>query len=267
MCGGTPRYVKCHAKNDFALDPAELEAAITANTKWVLLNFPNNPSGCVMSADRLLSIAEVLRRHPQVYILSDDIYELLQYTEQPFVTLAQIAADLQHRILTVNGMSKGYAMTGWRIGFAGGAADLIAAMGRIQSQITASPCSIAQFAATQALWQAPEHIAAWQAAFIERREIVVSALNGIDGIQSHIPQGAFYTFPNVEGLYGRRASDGTVLKSAADVATHWLKFAGVAVVPGEAFGYPGHVRLSYSIATDRVRQAMARITQACEALL
>ncbi|MDP6969887.1 MAG: pyridoxal phosphate-dependent aminotransferase [Gammaproteobacteria bacterium] len=267
MCGGTPRYVRCHASNGFALNPVDLEAAITAKTKWVLLNFPNNPSGSVMSAKHLLAIAQVLRRHPHVHILTDDMYEYLQYTEEPFVTLAQVAPDLYDRILTVSGMSKGYAMTGWRIGFAGGRADLIAAMAVVQSQITANPCSIAQAAATEALLSAPDHISAWHQVFIERRDIVVSALRGIDGIQVHVPQGAFYAFPNVEGLYGRQDPDGIMLNTAADVATYWLKSAGVAVVPGEAFGYPGHVRLSYSIATDRIRQALERLSQACAALL
>lgn len=263
MCGGTPKLIQCHANSNFALDADALERAITSQTKWVLLNSPNNPSGAVMSADNLLAIAEVLRRHPHVHILTDDIYEHLLYGSEPFVTIAQVARDLYDRTLTVNGMSKGYAMTGWRIGYAGGRPDLIAAMAKIQSQTTGNPCTIAQYAAQQALLSNPEHIAYWCQVFIERRNILVNALDKIIGIEVNIPQGAFYAFPNVEGLYGRQADDGSIIQSASDVATYWLKAAGVAVVPGEAFGCPGYVRMAYAIETDRVAEAMQRITKAC----
>ena len=263
MCGGTPKLIHCHANNNFALDADALERAITSQTKWVLLNSPNNPSGAVMSEDNILAIAEVLRRHPHVHILTDDIYEHLLYNSDPFVTIAQVARDLYDRTLTVNGMSKGYAMTGWRIGYAGGRPDLIAAMAKIQSQTTGNPCSIAQYAAQQALLSNPEHIAYWRQVFIERRNILVNALDKINGIEVNIPQGAFYAFPNVEGLYGRQAEDGSIIQSASDVATYWLKAASVAVVPGEAFGCPGYVRMAYAIETDRVAEAMQRITTAC----
>lgn len=266
MCGGTPAFVTCHAKNGFVLDPADLEAAITRRTKWLLLNYPNNPSGGIMPRENLLAVAEVLRRYPHVHILTDDMYELLQFSSEPFVTLAQVAPDLYDRTLTVNGMSKGYAMTGWRIGFAGGRPDLIKAMAKIQSQTTANPCSISQAAAASALLASTNHVAGWNEVYITRRDMVVSALNAIDGIQVVLPQGAFYAFPEVAGLYGRCTEDGTVIRNATDVATFWLKSAGVAVVPGDAFGQPGHVRISYSIATRDVKRAMARIAGACNAL-
>lgn len=262
MCGGTPVYVACDAGCDFMLDSADIEAAITPRTKWLFLNFPNNPSGGIMSRASLLSLADVLRRHPHVHIMTDDIYEFLQFSSSPFVTLAQVAPDLQDRTLTVNGMSKGYAMTGWRIGFAAGRPDLIKAMARIQSQVTASPCSISQAAATNALLAPPAHVPEWNRIYIERRDIVVSALSALDGIQIRMPEGAFYAFPEVTGLYGGRMEDGAVIENASDVATYWLKSAGVAVVPGDAFGQPGHVRISYSISTGDVKRAMSRITRA-----
>ena len=266
MCGGVPVYVPCRSENGFALDARDLEDAITAKTKWLFLNFPNNPSGGVMGRAELEAVAEVLRKHPQVYVMTDDMYEFLQFSEEPFVTLAQVAPDLFDRVLTVNGMSKGFAMTGWRIGFAGGPAELIKAMGKVQSQVTANPCSIAQAASVAALSADPDHAEAWCSEFMHRRDIVIEAMNAIDGISAQTPQGAFYAFPDVTGLYGRAAEDGTVISSAEDVATYWLKSAGVAVVPGDAFGQPGHVRISYSIATDQVKTAMQRIAAACAKL-
>lgn len=263
MCGGTPVFVKCHSKDGFALNSEALEAAITAKTKWLFLNFPNNPSGGIMDRKDLEGIAEVLRRHPNVHVMTDDMYEFLQFTKERFVSLAQVAPDLYDRVLTVNGMSKGYAMTGWRIGFAGGRPDLIGAMAKVQSQITANPCSIAQAAAEKALIASPDHVEGWQKIYIERRDIVIKALNNINGIQAETPQGAFYAFPNVEGLYGLQTPDGLQIADDSDVATFWLKSAGVAVVPGVAFGQSGHVRVSYSIATADVKRAMQRITKAC----
>ncbi len=266
MCGGAPVTVQCRAENGFALAAEDLEQAITPKTKWLFLNFPNNPSGGIMDRRALEAVAEVLRRHPQVYVMTDDMYEFLQFSDEPFVSLAQVAPDLFERVLTVNGMSKGFAMTGWRIGFAGGPAELIKAMSKVQSQITANPSSISQAASTAALLAEPDHTQAWCAEFTKRRDIVVSALNEIDGVHAQVPLGAFYAFPDVSGLLGRTTPDGLLLSSAEDVATYWLNAAGVAVVPGDAFGQPGHIRISYSIATEQVQIAMDRISKACAAL-
>ena len=263
MCGGVPVQAACHAADGFALRPDTLDAAITPKTKWLMLNYPNNPTGGVMDRKALEALAEVLRRHRHVHVLSDDIYEILHFPETPFLTLAQVAPDLSERIVTMNGVSKGYAMTGWRIGFCGGPSELIAAMGRVQSQVTGSPSAISQAAAATALRAEPDHARAWCETFVQRRDIVVAALNAVEGVSCETPLGAFYAFPDVSGLFERRAPDGSVLTSAQDVARFWLEEAGVAGVPGDAFGAPAHMRLSYSIATDQVSQAMERIAEAC----
>ena len=266
MCGGTPVFADCFAETDFVLTPQELAKRLTPNTKWVILNYPNNPTGALASKEDLEKLADVLRQHPNVNIITDDIYELLIFSDTKFHTLAQVAPDLYDRILTVNGMSKGYAMTGWRIGYAAGRADLIKAMSKIQSQITANPSSIGQAAATQALKAKPTHAQGWCDTFRKRRDMIVSALNAIDGVTCETPMGAFYAFPNVNGLMGRTTPNGKQISNTDELAEYWLDEAKVAVVPGIAFGAPENLRLSYAAKTEHVEEAAARIRVACEKL-
>lgn len=266
MCGGTPVFADCFAENDFVLTAQELAKRITANTKWLILNYPNNPSGALASKEELEALAEVLRQHPNVNIITDDIYELLIFSDTKFHTLAEVAPDLYDRVLTVNGMSKGYAMTGWRIGYAAGRADLIKAMSKIQSQITANPSSIGQAAATQALKAKPTHAQSWCDTFRKRRDMIVSAMNAIDGVTCETPMGAFYAFPNVGELLGRTTADGLLISNTDELAEYWLDEAKVAVVPGIAFGAPQNLRISYAAKTEHVEEAAARIKMACEKL-
>jgi aspartate aminotransferase len=266
MCGGTPVFADCFAENDFVLTAQELAKRITANTKWLILNYPNNPSGALASKEELEALAEVLRQHPNVNIITDDIYELLIFSDTKFHTLAEVAPDLYDRVLTVNGMSKGYAMTGWRIGYAAGRADLIKAMSKIQSQITANPSSIGQAAATQALKAKPTHAQSWCDTFRKRRDMIVSAMNAIDGVTCETPMGAFYAFPNVGELLGRTTADGVLISNTDELAEYWLDEAKVAVVPGIAFGAPQNLRISYAAKTEHVEEAAARIKMACEKL-
>src|SRR5690606_25428940 len=236
LAGGTPVAVDCPAQQRFKLEPQALAAAITARSKWLILNSPSNPTGAGYSAAELEALAEVLRKHPQVYILTDDIYEHIRYDGWEFSTLAQVAPDLKDRILTVNGVSKAYAMTGWRIGYAGGPAELIKAMATIQSQSTSNPCSVSQAAAVAALNGPLDFLAERNAVFQQRRDLALEVFNSIGGISCLKPEGAFYLYPCVSGLLGRRTPQGKVLESDLDVGAYLLQQAEVAVVPGTAFG-------------------------------
>jgi len=266
MCGGTPVFADCFAENNFVLTAEELTKRVTPNTKWLILNYPNNPSGALASQADLENLAQVLRQHPNVNIITDDIYELLIFSDTKFCTLAEVAPDLYDRILTVNGMSKGYAMTGWRIGYAAGRADLIKVMSKIQSQITANPSSIGQAAAAQALKAKPDHAKTWCDTFRKRRDIIVSAMNEIEGVSCETPIGAFYAFPNVSGLIGRKTPNGLKTSNTDELAEYWLDAAKVAVVPGLAFGAPQNLRMSYAVKTENVQEAAARLKIACEKL-
>ena len=256
FAAGLPVIVNCPAEQGFKLSPEGLEAAITKKSKWLILNSPSNPTGAAYTKEELLALIEVIERHPHLMVMSDDIYEHLVYGDTKFYTLAQLAPQLQERILTVNGVSKAYAMTGWRIGYAGGPAALIKAMSKIQSQSTSNPCSISQAAAVEALNGTQEFLNDWRKAFVRRRDLVVSKLNAIEGIDCLTPEGAFYVFPSCKGLLGGK------LKTATDFSEYLLKEAEVAVVMGEAFGMDGHFRISYATSDEILEKACARIAKA-----
>lgn len=266
LAGGTPVFVDCPAEQGFKLQPEALERAITPRTRWLVLNSPNNPSGATFSREDLLALAEVLRRHPQVLVLTDDIYEHLLYDGRSFATLAQVAPDLKERTLTVNGVSKAYAMTGWRIGFGGGPAALIKAMVKLQSQSTSGASAVGQAAAVAALTGPQDFIAGHRAQFQARRDTVVAALNAIDGIECHAPEGAFYVFARCSGLFGLRTPAGTRIETSDDWVMHLLDAQNLAALQGSAYGVPTHFRLSFATSTERLLEGCRRIAQARDAL-
>jgi len=263
LCEGTPVIVTCSAEQHFKLLPAQLEAAITPRTKWFILNSPSNPTGAAYTEAELRALADVLLRHPQVYILVDDIYEKILYDGLPFQTLAQVEPKLFDRTLVLNGVSKSHAMTGWRIGYAGGPAPLIKAMAVLQSQSTSNPSSISQAAARGALEGDNSFLAGWIQSFQERRDMVVALLNQIPGIRCPKPEGAFYVFPSCTGLFGKYTPKGKCLETSTDVATFLLEEAQVSAVPGIAFGLEGHFRISYATSSATLAEACKRIATAC----
>ena len=262
LCDGVPVIVPCRAKAGFKLSAEDLERAITPKTKWVVLNSPSNPSGAAYLPDELKRITEVLVRNPHVLVLTDDIYEHLVYGNFTFNTAAQIEPELYDRTLTVNGVSKTYCMTGWRIGYAGGPRDLVKGMAAVQSHSTTNPTSISQAAAVEALNGPQDFIAKNNAAFARRREMVVDALGRIEGIECHKPEGAFYVFPSCQGLIGRKRPDGQIIASDEDFVIYLLEKAGVGVVFGAAFGMSPYFRVSYAASDDVLRDACNRIAQA-----
>jgi aspartate aminotransferase len=266
LAEGTPVPVECPQSDGFKLTTAALEAAITARTKWLILNSPSNPTGAAYSADDLRSLADVLRKHPHVHIMVDDMYEHLVYDGFVFATMAEVAPDLQDRTLTINGVSKAYCMTGWRIGYATGPKALIKAMAKIQSQSTSNPNSIAQWAAVEALNGPLDFMADNLVHFAARRTLVSDALNAIDGMDCFVPEGAFYVYPNISGLIGRTTPDGKRLESDGDFVSYLLESQGVATVQGAAFGLSPHFRISYATGTAVLEDAMGRIAKACAAL-
>ncbi len=253
---GLPVVIDCPAEQGFKLTAQSLEAAITKKSKWLILNSPSNPTGAVYTKAELEALIEVIERHPHLLVMSDDIYEHLVYGETKFYTLAQLAPQLKNRILTVNGVSKAYAMTGWRIGYAGGPAAMIKAMTKIQSQSTSNPCSISQAAAVEALNGTQDFLNEWRNAFARRRDLVVAKLNAIEGIDCLTPDGAFYVFPSCKSLLGGK------LKTATDFSDYLLEEAKVAVVMGEAFGMDGHFRISYATSDKVLENACERIAKA-----
>ena len=259
LAEGTPVIVECPASGGFKMTPAQLEAAITPNTKWVILNSPSNPSGAGYTRDDLVALAEVIRKHENLYVLTDDMYEHLVYGDFKFATLAEVAPDLRDRTVTLNGVSKSYCMTGWRIGYATGPQPLIKGMAKLQSQSTSSPNSIAQHAAVAALNGSLDFMRSNLAAFDERRQLVVSALNAIDGVECADPQGAFYVFPSIAGVIGRKRPDGGVISNDGDLVTWLLEDGGVAAVQGAAFGLEPHFRISYATSTAALEDACQRI--------
>jgi len=266
ICGGTPVFVSTTIENDFKLQPADLEAAITPKTKWLMFNSPSNPSGAAYSEAELKALTEVLMRHPHVWILSDDMYEHLTYGEFVFSTPAQIEPSLYDRTLTMNGVSKAYAMTGWRIGYAAGPLELIKAMDMIQGQQTSGACSIAQWAAVEALNGTQEFIPANKEIFRGRRDLVVSMLNQAKGIQCPVPEGAFYVYPSCAGCIGKTAPSGKVIETDEDFVTELLETEGVAVVHGSAFGLGPNFRISYATSEQQLEEACNRIQRFCAAL-
>lgn len=267
LAEGTPIIVAAAETNGFKLTPAELETTITAKTKWFIFNSPSNPTGCAYSKDEIAALAEVLRPHEQVHILSDDIYEHLVYDDFTFTTFAEAAPDLYSRTLTMNGVSKGYAMTGWRIGFAAGDVALIQAMAKVQSQSTSNPSSISQAAAIEALDGSQDSIAERNEIFCERRDIVVDMLNQATGIICHKPEGAFYVYPSCAGLIGKKTPDGKLIETSEDFAAYLLEGEGVAVVHGAAFGFDPFFRISYATSTEALIEACQRIQRAAESLI
>lgn len=266
LAEGTPVFVDTDASKGFKLSPEVLEAAITPKTKWLMLNSPSNPCGGAYTESELKALAAVLLKHPQVYILTDDIYEHLVYDGFKFTTIAEVEPQLFDRTLTMNGVSKAYSMTGWRIGYAGGPKQLIKAMGSVQSHSTSNPCSISQAAAVEALNGPQEFLKDWVAAFQERRNLVVSMLNSCEGIQCHTPEGAFYVYPSCAGLIGKTTPDGKTLQTDEDVAGYLLESEGVSVVHGAAFGMSPYFRISYATSKELLQEACTRIQRACAKL-
>ena len=259
LAGGEPVRVATREEDGFKLKPQALEAAITARTKWLILNSPSNPTGGTYSAAELRALADVLLKHPQVWVMSDDMYEHLLYDGFEFATIAQVEPKLYERTLTVNGVSKAYAMTGWRIGYAGGPEALINLMRKLESQSTSNPCSIAQAAAVEALNGTQEFLAPRAEAFRKRRDLVVSMLNQATGITCIKPEGAFYVYPSCAGLIGKTAPSGKVIESDADFAGELLDAEGVAVVHGAAFGLSPYFRISYATSEKVLEDACGRI--------
>jgi aspartate aminotransferase len=266
LAGGTPVVVDSSEENNFKITPAALEEKITSKTKWIILNSPSNPSGACYSTDELKALSDVLVRYPQVHIMSDDIYEHLTFDNFKFSTIAEIEPKLKERTLIVNGVSKAYSMTGWRIGYGAGPEKLLKAMSMIQSQSTSSPCSISQAAAVEALNGVQDYIKESKAVFEARRNMVVEMLNKVDGIKCNVPNGAFYVFPSCQELFGKKTTTGKVIENDNDFVTYLLEDALVAVVPGSAFGSPGFFRISYAASEEFLRNAMQRIADSCKKL-
>jgi aspartate aminotransferase len=266
LAGGEPVFAPTTADAGFKLKAADLEAAITPRTRWLILNSPSNPSGAAYTRAELAALAEVLLRHPQVWILTDDMYEHLVFGDFEFTTIAQVEPALYDRTLTMNGVSKAYAMTGWRIGYAGGPEPLIGAMRKVISQTTSNPSSISQWAAVEALNGTQDFIKPRARAFEERRDLVVSMLNQARGLHCPTPEGAFYVFPSCEGLIGKTAPSGKVIGNDADFAGELLDAEGVSVVFGEAFGLSPFFRISYATAPALLEDACARIQRFCAAV-
>ena len=267
LAEGVPVPVNCPQEDGFKLTPAALDAAITDKTKWLILNSPSNPTGAGYSAAELAALADVLRRHEHVMVMCDDMYEHLVYDDFKFATLVEVAPDLQPRTLTTNGVSKAYCMTGWRIGYACGPQPLIKAMAKIQSQSTSNPNSIAQYAAVAALNGPLDFMASNAVHFAQRRNLVVDALNEIDGLDCARPDGAFYVYPSCAGVIGATRPDGKVIENDGDFVTWLLEEGGVAAVQGAAFGLEPHFRISYATSTEALRDAMARIKKATDMLV
>jgi aspartate aminotransferase len=266
LAGGIPVFVDCPAAQGFKLQPEALERAITARTRWLMLNSPNNPSGATYTRGELEALAQVLRRHPQVWVMTDDIYEHLIYGDACLATMAQVAPDLKERTLTVNGVSKAYAMTGWRIGYGAGPAALIKAMVKLQSQSTSGANSIAQAAAVAALTGPQDAIAANRHDYQHRRDTVVAALNAIDGIHCAVPDGAFYIFASCAGLFGLRTPQGRVIDNSDDWVMHLLDAQDLAALQGSAYGVPTHFRISFAAGTQQLMEGCRRIARAREQL-
>jgi aspartate aminotransferase len=258
--------VACPQNYGFKLRPEDLDAAITPKTKWLILNSPSNPTGAAYTEADLRAVADVLLKHPHVWVMTDDMYEHLVYDNFAYKTIAQVEPALYDRTLTVNGVSKAYCMTGWRIGYGAGPKQLIKAMGAIQSNSTANPCSISQAAAIEALNGPQDFIAANAAVFKQRRDLVVEALNKIPGLYCPRPEGAFYVYPSCAGLLGKKTPDGQVIGSDEDFVKYLLAAEGVAVVHGDAFGLAPHFRISYATGTETLKEACRRIERACQAL-
>lgn len=266
LSGGCPVFVECPSSAGFKLTPAQLSAALSPRTKWVILNSPSNPSGATYTPAELEGLSEVLLHHPKVLVLSDDIYEHILYDDFVFDTISRIEPGLEGRTLVVNGMSKTYAMTGWRLGYGGGPRELISAMGNIQAQATSAPCSISQAAAITALTGPQDEIPVRREIFRERRDLMVERIGSVSGLACTRPSGAFYVYVDCSGVMGRRTRKGATLNDDVGVAVYLLQEAQVAVVPGAAFGLSPFLRFSYATATKAIEDGCDRIAQALDAL-
>jgi aspartate aminotransferase len=266
FAGGTPVFLRAGANQGYKILPEQLDAAITPRTKWVILNSPSNPTGAAYTEAELKALGEVLVRHPHVWIMNDDMYEHIVYGDFKFTTIAQVVPELYERTLTVNGCSKAYSMTGWRIGYAGGPMPLIKAMSKLQSQSTSNPSSISQAAAVAALNGPQDFLVDRNTAFQRRRDLVVRMLNEVDGIHCPTPDGAFYVYPDVTGLIGKSTPKGQVIENDGLLIDYFLDEARVAAVPGAAFGLEPAFRVSYATSEEALTDACTRIQEACAAL-
>ena len=266
LAGGTPVVIEGAMANGYRITPEQLEAAITPKTKWVILNSPSNPTGAGYGENHMRGLTDVLMRHPHVWVLSDDIYEHLVFDDFRFATPVQVEPGLKDRTLTMNGVSKAYAMTGWRIGYGAGPVELIRAMGTLQSQSTSNPCSISQYAALAALEGPQDYIAESRAVFQRRRDLVVDGLNACPGIECPVPQGAFYVYPSIKALIGKTSAGGAPITDDEAFATALLDETGVAMVFGAAFGLSPHFRISYATSDAVLADACGRIRRFCEGL-
>ena len=267
FAGGTPVIVEAGADQGYKITPEQLEAAISPKTKWLILNSPSNPTGAAYSAEELKALGEVILPHQNLMVMTDDMYEHIWYADFPFATIAQVCPDLYDRTLTVNGVSKAYAMTGWRIGYAGGPAWLIKAMAKLQSQSTSNPSSISQAAAVAALNGPQDFLVERNAAFERRRDLVVSMLNDTPGLECPTPEGAFYVYPDASGVIGKTTPKGQVIETDEDLIAYFLDEAQVAAVHGAAFGLSPAFRISYATSEELLTEACTRIQRACSALI
>lgn len=267
FAGGTPVVLPASADKAYKITPDQLDAAITPRTRWLILNSPSNPTGAAYSATELKALGEVLLRHPHVLLLTDDMYEHIWYAPQPFATMLQVCPDLYDRTLTMNGASKAYAMTGWRIGYAGGPQWLIKAMGDLQSQSTSNPCSISQYAVTAALNGPQDFLKERNAKFKERRDLVVAMLNDAPGLNCPVPEGAFYVYPDASGVMGKTTPKGRKIETDADLIDYFLDDWNVAAVHGGAFGLSPGFRISYATSNEALKTACERIQSACAELV
>ncbi len=266
LAGGKPVIINCDIKQNFKLKPSQLEENITSKTKWLMLNSPSNPTGAIYKENELKEISEVLLKYPNVLILTDDIYEKILYDENIFKTLAEVEPRLKDRTLTLNGVSKAYCMTGWRLGYCGGPKEIISGMNKIQSQSTTSTSSISMAAAVEALGGNQDLINKHNIQFKKRRDLVVKKLNAIPGISCDTPPGAFYVYPNCSGVIGKNTPDGKIIKTDEDLMNYLLESEGVAGVHGEAFGLSPYFRLSYATNEETLIEACNRIERACNKL-
>ena len=266
MADGVPVTLPATAATGFKITPAQLEAAITPRSRWLMLNSPSNPSGAEYSAAELAALGEVLLRQPHVWMMSDDIYEKIRYTDGAFPTMAKVVPELASRCLTINGISKAFAMTGWRCGYAAGPTELIRGMNLVQGTSVSHTSSVTQAAAIAALDGPMDFLAPFVAAYRRRRDLVVAALREIQGVRCTVPDGAFYAFPSCEGLLGKRAPNGKVIATDLELCMYFLEEAGVALVPGSAFELAGHFRISYAAEDATLEEGMKRLKAACAAL-